>query len=227
MRDTITRWTPYQAQRAQLAYDRAVQAGDPDPLGFVAQLYAESRFQPSARSNKNAQGEAQFIPSTAKRFGVDVNDPDSSQLGALKYRNYIRNFNAKRGLVGEDYVLSGYNAGEGVAAKALTGYKETREYVRRIKAYAPQLAALMGLKPGQAASTSAPSTPNVPPQSTQYLPYIETQQPSYARGRTMNFDSLFNTEPRRGLSDGYDETDIMGSMYRALNESLKRTLLGG
>ena len=234
MSDTIRNWTPYQDARARLAYDRAVKAGEPDPLQFVAQLYAESRFKPIAKSHAGAYGEAQFMPATAARFGVKPNDPDSAQYGALKYRKYIREYNAKRGLKGEDYVLAGYNAGEGVAAKALTGYKETREYVRRIHAYTPQIAALLG-KPPMTNQTSSPVPTGAPNQSPAaqtaeqtLMPFIDSGGTSYARSRGVSFGKLFGGEAAQpdSISADYDSTDIMGSMFRALNESVKRSLLG-
>lgn len=133
--------TPEKIGYARLAYNRAVAAGDPDPVGFASQMAAESQFNPNATSRAGAIGLAQFMPATAERFGLDnPRDPLASMDAALKYRAYIRKFNAKRGVTGEQYVWSGYNAGEGRAVKAATGFKETRGYIKRINDYRPQMA---------------------------------------------------------------------------------------
>ncbi len=61
----------------------ANQYGVPVSL-FQWQIGQESSWNPNA-SNGNAQGIAQFIPSTAAAFHVDVNDPVSSIYGAAAY----------------------------------------------------------------------------------------------------------------------------------------------
>ena len=151
----------YQRRRAITAYRAALDAGDPDPLGFVAQMFQESRFDPAARSSAGASGEAQFMPATAKRFGVDTTDPDSSLRGAIAYRRYIRNYLGKRGLHGEEYVLAGYNAGEGNAARALRNFKETRTYVDRIAKSRGVFASIVGgddtVQPPQLHDAAAPA----------------------------------------------------------------------
>ncbi|HRM22927.1 MAG TPA: lytic transglycosylase domain-containing protein, partial [Neisseria sp.] len=45
----------------------------------------ESRGNPGAVSPVGARGLFQFMPDTAKRFGVNVNDARSSAEGAAKY----------------------------------------------------------------------------------------------------------------------------------------------
>lgn len=142
--EKLPEMTPWRQKMSRAAYEKAVAAGDPDPVGFVAQMMAESRMNPNARSPVGATGLGQFMPGTARRFGLkNPHDPLASMDAALKYRQYIRNFNAKRGVYGEDYVWSGYNAGEGNAVKARHGFRETRGYVNRINDYRPQLAAVL------------------------------------------------------------------------------------
>ena len=74
----------------------------------IWQIWAESSFNPKACSNANACGIAQFIPDTAKRFGVNRNDIDSSLDGYGKYMAVLlKRFNNRY-----DLALAGYNSGE-------------------------------------------------------------------------------------------------------------------
>lgn len=141
--EKLGQWDAQQSAYAQAAYQKAVAAGDPDPIGFVAQMTAESRLRKDAVSPAGAVGLGQFMPATAARFKVNPRDPFASMDAALKYRSYIRRFNAKRGIEGEQYVWSGYNAGEGNALKAATRFNETRDYIARINDYRPQIAERM------------------------------------------------------------------------------------
>jgi hypothetical protein len=52
---------------------------------FLHQINGENGFKSSGVSSAGAQGIAQFIPSTAKQYGVNVNDVDSSLDGAARY----------------------------------------------------------------------------------------------------------------------------------------------
>ena len=169
--------SPYQRLRARLAYQRAVAYGDPDPLGFVAQLYRESQFDPNARSDAGAHGEGQFMPGTAKRFGLNATDPDASQIAALKYRKAIRAYLGKRGVVGENYTLAGYNAGEGNAVKALSKFRETIGYVKAINQSRSEFARVLGTDP----STVPEPVTAVPPSN--YTPTasrtVQPELPAY------------------------------------------------
>lgn len=99
-----------------------------DPKIAIAQLWQESRFKPSARSHVGAAGIAQFMPATAKRFGVNVADVDSSLQGYGKYmRLLLKMFGGKY-----DLALAAYNAGEGRVKRAgnrVPAIKETQNYV--------------------------------------------------------------------------------------------------
>jgi soluble lytic murein transglycosylase-like protein len=68
------------------AVNAAQQYGIPPDL-FVAQIGAESSFNPSAYNSygPGAYGIAQFQPATAAQYGVNVNDPTSSLYGAAQY----------------------------------------------------------------------------------------------------------------------------------------------
>lgn len=171
--------TPWQRKMSDEAYRRAVAAGDPDPLGFVAQMMAESRMNPTAVSPADARGLAQFIPATAARMGLkNPNDPLASIDAAIRYRKVIREYNAKRGLQGEEYVWAGYNAGEGRSHLARHRFKETIGYVERINAYRPQLSAMLGVPPGGDVAGATP------PGGMMYSPGSESG------GRVVNFGEV-------------------------------------
>jgi soluble lytic murein transglycosylase-like protein len=74
-----------------------------NPAVFAWQIGQESGWNPNAQ-NGNATGIAQFMPATAKQYGVNPNDPYSSIAGAAKY----------------DSVLLAQNGGD--YTKALTSY---------------------------------------------------------------------------------------------------------
>lgn len=100
----------------------------------IAQIWQESRFNPNARSPVGAAGIAQFMPGTAREYGVNVRDVDSSLDGYGRFmKKLLRMF-------GGDYpkALAGYNAGPGRVQKAggVPRIKETQTYVRNIMAMA-------------------------------------------------------------------------------------------
>lgn len=103
------------------------------PAGLLkATIAKESNFNPRAVSHAGAQGIAQFMPGTAKRFGIDPLDPAQAIPAAARYlkANYDM-FNDW------GHALAGYNWGEGNVQRMLKGEKltppaETRDYVRTI-----------------------------------------------------------------------------------------------
>lgn len=101
----------------------------PSLLKSVAQT--ESGFNPNARNEKSgAAGMFQFMPATAKQYGVDVTDPESSAKGAAKmYSDLLRQNNGDL-----SKALAGYNWGQGnVQKKGLDkAPEETRNYISQI-----------------------------------------------------------------------------------------------
>ena len=96
-----------------------------------AQLYAESGFNPFARSPAGAQGIAQFMPGTARAFGLrdpfDVERAIDAQARLM--RDLLARFEGKVALA-----LAAYNAGSGAVDRygGVPPYAETRGYVAKI-----------------------------------------------------------------------------------------------
>ena len=102
-----------------------------EPRLALAIIQAESGFQVSAKSNKNAQGLMQLIPETAERFGVrKIMDPRENIRGGLAYLRWLLSY-----FEGDvTLVTAAYNAGEGavVRYRGVPPYAETRQYVARV-----------------------------------------------------------------------------------------------
>jgi len=101
---------------------------------LAAQLMAESGFNPRAVSPAGALGIAQFIPSTARSYGLrDPFDPVASiDAQAHLMSDLLRQFHSV------PLALAAYNAGSGAVAACgcVPPYPETRAYVARILALA-------------------------------------------------------------------------------------------
>lgn len=188
----------------------AEEAGDPDPEGFARQMYAESRFNVDAVSSAGARGIAQFMPDTAKQYGVDVNDPHSSLKGALRYRKWLRDHFAKKGVGGgESTVLAGYNAGPGNVLKyrGIPPFKETMNYVHDIT--------------GAASVPSAYSAPASPiPQPSVMLP-VEAQRPE---GSDMHVTYSPYRQPEGFTADM--SVSAMPASFDSFTTNYKNAILG-
>ena len=112
---------------------------------LAAQLYAESNFNPFARSPAGAEGIAQFMPGTADAVGLA--DPFDPEQAIDAQARLMRELLGRFGSV--PLALAAYNAGPGAVAACgcIPPYAETRAYVARIlgllsgagQATAPQL----------------------------------------------------------------------------------------
>jgi soluble lytic murein transglycosylase-like protein len=99
---------------------------------LAAQLYVESGFNPFAVSPAGARGIAQFMPGTARAYGLaDPFDPAAAiQAQGRLMRDLLRRF----GTV--PLALAAYNAGAGAVAGCgcIPPFAETRAYVARVLA---------------------------------------------------------------------------------------------
>ena len=97
---------------------------------LAAQLYAESGFNPFAVSPAGAKGLAQFMPGTARSYGLrDPFDPEQSiDAQARLMRDLLRRF------ASVPLALAAYNAGSAAVARCGCNppYAETQACVSRI-----------------------------------------------------------------------------------------------
>ena len=109
---------------------RAAQRWNVSAALLAAQLYAESNFNPFARSPAGAQGIAQFMPGTAAAMGLDDPFDPGQAIDAQAHlmRDLLRRF------ASVPLALAAYNAGPGAVAgcMCIPPYPETRGYVARI-----------------------------------------------------------------------------------------------
>ncbi len=110
---------------------------------LAAQLYAESNFNPFAVSGAGAQGIAQFMPGTARSYGLGNPFDAAASISAQAHlmRDLLRRFGSVA------FALAAYNAGAGAVAACgcVPPYPETQAYVARILGL---MGGAMALPPG-------------------------------------------------------------------------------
>jgi hypothetical protein len=108
--------------------NRAAQRWNVSATLLAAQIYAESNFNPWARSKAGALGISQFMPGTARAYGIDPRDPEQAiDAQAHMMRDLLRDFGSVT------LALAAYNAGpQPVRECGCIPYAETRAYVARI-----------------------------------------------------------------------------------------------
>ena len=130
-KDIVARATPEHRKVMDLVQKLAPEYGVYPRLA-MAIIRAESNFNPSALSPKNAQGLMQLIPETAERFNVKKPfDPEQNIRGGLSYLRWLlAYFQGNIALV-----AAAYNAGEGAVNRyaGIPPYAETQGYVQRIR----------------------------------------------------------------------------------------------
>lgn len=109
---------------------RAAQRWNVSAALLAAQLYAESNFNPFASSPAGAQGIAQFMPGTARAYGLSNPFDAAQSIDAQGHmmRDLLRQFGSV------PLALAAYNAGPGrvQACGCIPPFPETRAYVARI-----------------------------------------------------------------------------------------------
>jgi soluble lytic murein transglycosylase-like protein len=112
------------------AISRAAQRWSVAGTLLAAQIYQESRFNPFARSPAGAQGIAQFMPGTARAYGLDDPFDATRAIDAQAHmmRDLLRQFGDVR------LALAAYNAGPGrvQACGCVPAIPETQAYVADI-----------------------------------------------------------------------------------------------
>lgn len=131
------RWHP--TRRGRSTYEPVLTAaaarhGLPADL-VLAVTRVESDFDPATISHKGAVGLMQLMPATAARFGVarhELLEPHRNAAAGTAYLAWL--YDRYRGNL--DLTLAAYNAGEGAVDKygGIPPYRETQEYVRRVRA---------------------------------------------------------------------------------------------
>jgi hypothetical protein len=97
---------------------------------LAAQLYVESGFNPFAVSPAGARGIAQFMPGTARTYGL--NDPFNADAAIAAQAHLMRDL--LRRFASISLALAAYNAGSAPVARCgcVPPYPETRAYVVRV-----------------------------------------------------------------------------------------------
>jgi soluble lytic murein transglycosylase-like protein len=118
----------YKGVYSGMARDAARAHGVPEDL-FLRLVQQESGWNPEALSHKGAYGLAQLMPGTARRLGVNREDPAQNLSGGARYlKQQYDAFGSWR------LALAAYNAGPGAVLKygGVPPYRETRNYVKVI-----------------------------------------------------------------------------------------------
>ncbi len=109
---------------------RASQRWNVGAAVLAAQLYAESNFNPFARSPAGAQGIAQFMPGTAASYGLSNPFDPKAAIDAQAHlmHDLLRQF------ASVPLALAAYNAGPApvAACGCIPDYPETQAYVAKI-----------------------------------------------------------------------------------------------
>ena len=118
----------YKGQYLEVAKAAARKHGVPEDL-FLRLVQQESGWNPGAKSNKGATGLAQLMPGTARKLGVNIDDPQQNLEGGARYLRMMHDrFGSWR------LALAAYNAGPGAVEKnnGIPPYAETKNYVKVI-----------------------------------------------------------------------------------------------
>lgn len=122
------------------------------PKGLISAMIMQESRGDTYRNGKlltspaGAQGVGQFMPGTAKQYGVDVRSEESSINGMIKMMSaLIKQFGGDI-----DKAIMAYNAGPGnVQNGKAYGFKETKNYLSNVKGY---MAGSTGFKQGDISS---------------------------------------------------------------------------
>ena len=148
-RSTFERWLKRSGRYMELF--RTVLQKEGLPPDLVHLVFVESGFNVNARSYAAAVGPWQFLRSTSRLFGLNVNqwvderkDPEKATVAAARYLKHLY------GIFGDwPLALASYNAGEGTVLRAIksqgtTNYWDLR-LPRQTEQYVPQFMAALAI----------------------------------------------------------------------------------
>jgi hypothetical protein len=111
---------------------------DLPPELVAAVVNTESKFVPTARSQRGAVGLMQLVPKTGRWLGADnLSDPAQNIQAGTKYLRYLTD----RFGGDQQKAIAAYNAGEGNVRRfnGTPPFKETRNYVQRVNDFREDL----------------------------------------------------------------------------------------
>lgn len=107
---------------------------DLPPELVAAVVQQESKFHPTARSNRGAIGLMQLVPRTGRWMGAtNLTDPAQNIQAGAKYLRYLADeFNGD-----QQKMIAAFNAGEGNVRRfgGIPPFRETRNYVQRVRGF--------------------------------------------------------------------------------------------
>jgi hypothetical protein len=116
-----------------LIYSEA-KKNDLPPELVAAVVHTESKFVPTARSQRGALGLMQIVPKTGRWLGAsNLSDPAQNIQAGTKYLRYLTD----RFGGDQQKAIAAYNAGEGNVRRfgGTPPFKETRNYVSRVNSF--------------------------------------------------------------------------------------------
>jgi soluble lytic murein transglycosylase-like protein len=122
-----------------IIYDEA-KKNDLPPELVAAVVHTESKFVPTARSNRGAVGLMQLVPTTGRWLGAsNLNDPAQNIQAGAKYLRYLTD----RFSGDQQKAIAAYNAGEGNVRRfhGVPPFRETRNYIQRVRSFQQDLGA--------------------------------------------------------------------------------------
>ena len=111
---------------------------DLPPELVAAVVNTESKFKPTARSQRGAVGLMQLVPRTGRWMGAkNLADPAQNIMAGTKYLRYL----SDRFGGDQQKIIAAYNAGEGNVRRfnGVPPFRETRNYVNRVRSFQDDL----------------------------------------------------------------------------------------
>lgn len=148
-RSTFERWLKRSGRYMELF--RTVLQKEGMPPDLVHLVFVESGFNLNARSYAAAVGPWQFVRSTSRLFGLNVNqwvderkDPEKATVAAARYLKHLY------GIFGDwPLALASYNAGEGTVLRAIKSQGTTNYWdlklPKQTEQYVPQFMAALAI----------------------------------------------------------------------------------